>query len=97
MFACFVLSLLLMDPLTKFIPDSLVHHLLDEYHYSTNFQHPTAFGNMLEEVWRKHNTLARVHPPLPATEEKLHPVSRAVHLVIETEHLHSHLAALCQA
>ena len=59
-----------MEPLTKFIPDSVVCHLLNKDHYSTDIPSPTTFGNSLETVWREYNTLALVDLPQPAMEEK---------------------------
>ena len=64
-----------MEPLTKYIPDSLVRRLLDKYHYTSEFPNASIFGKVLEDICHEYNTLTKVNPPQPAAEEKLQQVS----------------------
>lgn len=70
-----------MELLTKFIPDTVVRCLFDEYHYSTNIHSPTSFGKSLETIWQQYNALEPVDILQPAMGEKLHLVS-LVNIVI---------------
>lgn len=74
-----------MDPLTKHIPDDVVCHLLDLYHYGTELPTAAAYGQYIENVWHEYNTVYSVKFRQPPTEQ-LHWVCRSLPEVYAESH-----------